>query len=69
MGGWVAARVGASRPVLLAMIIGVLSLLAGVANMMMIKLPTWMFVEVPLYLVVAFAAGKHEERRRASLLS
>ena len=64
VGGWVAARVGASHPVVLAMIIGVLALMGGVANMMMIEHPPWMYVEVPLYLVVAFAAGKLVERSR-----
>lgn len=64
VGGWVAARVGQSRPVLLAMIIGVLTLLGGIANMMMIEHPPWMYVELPLYLAVAYGAGKLVERSR-----
>lgn len=67
VGGWVAARLGKSYPLVLAMIIGVLSLLGGVANMMMIEHPAWMYIEIPLYLVVAYAAGMLEVRRRRSL--
>ena len=65
VGGWVAARFGASRPMLLAMIIGVLSLAGGIAAMMMFKGPDWMVVELPLYLVVAWFAGRIEQKRRA----
>jgi hypothetical protein len=67
VGGWVAARLGASHPVVLALIIGVLALMGGVANMMMIEHPAWMYIEVPLYLVVAYVAGMLEVRRRAAL--
>jgi len=64
-GGWVAARIGSSRPVLLAMIIGVLSLAGGVVNLMTLtEAPTWMWLEVPLYLVVAWCAGKRVARSR-----
>jgi hypothetical protein len=35
-------------------------------NMMTIRGPTWMYIELPLYLVVAWAAGKLEVRRRAN---
>ena len=57
VGGWVAARLGKSRPVVLAMIVGVVSLLGGIMNMMTIKGPAWMVIELPLYLVVAWMAG------------
>lgn len=67
VGGWVAARVGASRPMLLAMIIGVLSLAGGIASMMQIRGPTWMYIELPLYLGVAWFAGRMEQQRRASV--
>ena len=66
VGGWVAARLGASRPMLLAMIVGVLSLAAGIMNMMSLDHPTWMYIELPLYLVVAWWAGGVEVRRRAA---
>ena len=66
VGGWVAARLAASRPMTLALIVGALSLLGGVVNMTMVEHPTWMYVELPLYLVVAWLAGKIEERRRGA---
>jgi heme A synthase len=65
VGGWVAARLGDSRPMLLAMIIGTLTL-AG-AIMMTIMTPdgpAWLTVELPLCLVVAWAAGRIEQKRR-----
>ncbi|MCA9712732.1 MAG: hypothetical protein KDK70_43285, partial [Myxococcales bacterium] len=65
-GGWTAARLGASRPMVLAMIVGVVSLVGGIMNMMQLDLPTWMVVELPLYLVVAWLAGRLEHRRRAT---
>mgnify|MGYP006129116799 CR=1 FL=1 len=58
VGGWVAAYASASRPILLAMIVGVASLAGGVINMMSIQGPTWMYVELPLYLVLAWYAGR-----------
>ena len=64
-GGLVAARLAASRPRVLALIIGVLSLVGGIANMMTIDGPAWMAIERPLYLAVAWAAGSIELRRRA----
>jgi hypothetical protein len=64
VGAWVAARLAASRPMLLAMIIGALSLLGGIGNAMQIDLPTWMYVEFPLYLAVAWVAGTIASRQR-----
>lgn len=61
-GGYVAARLGKASPVVLSMIIGVLSLVGGVLNMMSIHGPTWMFIELPLYLVLAWAAGRMVRR-------
>ncbi len=66
VGGWVAARLGSSRPMWLAMIVGVAALAGGIMNMMTIKGPDWMFIELPLYLVVAWLAGRLEQRRRAA---
>jgi hypothetical protein len=65
VGAWVAASLGASRPMLLAMIVGALSLMGGIMNMMSIDGPAWMAVELPLYLVVAWLAGRRVVRRRA----
>ena len=65
-GGWVAARLGSSRPMLLAMIVGTVSFAGGVLMMTMVKGPGWMAIELPLYLVVAWAAGNIEQKRRAA---
>ena len=67
VGGWIAARLGASRPVLLAMIVAVLTMLGGVANMLQYAGPWWMYSEFPLYLAAGWAAGTVEQRRRDSL--
>lgn len=67
VGGWVAARFGSSRPMLLAMIVGLVSLAGGIMNMMTIEGPDWMYIELPLYLVVAWMAGRIEVKRRAAV--
>lgn len=64
VGGWVAARLGTSRPMLLAMIVGVLTLVGGIMNWMTVDGPTWMMIEIPLYLVVAWLAGRMVQRKR-----
>ena len=66
-GGWVAARLGASAPMRLAMIIGVGSLLGGIYNAMSLEIPTWMWIEMPFYLGFAWVAGNIEVKRRAAL--
>lgn len=66
-GGWVAARLAGSRPLVFAMIVGVLSLAGGVMAMSMFDSPAWMKVELPLYLVLAWGVGTLEVRRRESL--
>tara|TARA_R110002072_G_scaffold101524_5_gene223534 strand:- start:5636 stop:6046 length:411 start_codon:yes stop_codon:yes gene_type:complete len=65
VGGWVAAKTGASRPMLLAMIIGVLSLAGGIAAMTIYHGPAWMKIELPLYLLVAWLAGTMVCKSRA----
>lgn len=65
VGGWVAARFTPVRPLLPALVVGLLSLVGGVLNMLQIPGPAWMWAEVPLYLVLAGLAGRMEERRRA----
>ncbi|MCR9245096.1 MAG: YrzE family protein [bacterium] len=62
-GGWVAARMAASRGMILALIIGVLTLLGVIYNMTQIEHPAWMFVELPLCLIVAWLAGRLGQRR------
>ena len=63
-GGWLAARLS-PHPLVAAMVVGVLSLAGGVANGLMLQQPWWMWGELPLYLVVAWAAARLELGRRA----
>ena len=42
------------------------ALAGGIMNMMTIKGPDWMFIELPLYLVVAWLAGRLVAKRQAS---
>ena len=56
-GGLVAAKISKKRPLTVAMIIGSLSLIGGYINMQSIPLPTWMWIEMPLYLVFAWLAA------------
>ena len=58
VGAWIAARLGTSHRMMLAMIVGTVSLLGGVMAMTMIDGPAWLVIELPLYLVVAWLAGK-----------
>ena len=67
VGGWLAARLSASKPMIPALVVGVLTLVGGVVNMVALPGPAWMWIEVPLYLIVSFAAGKMEEKRRAAI--
>jgi hypothetical protein len=65
VGGWLAARLGASHPMVLALIVGTLSLAAGIANALMLSAPAWTWIEMPFYLVAAWLAGRIEVARRA----
>jgi hypothetical protein len=56
-GALVAAKISRKRPMVVAMIIGVLTLIGGYINMQSIPLPTWMWIEMPLYLVAAWLAA------------
>lgn len=62
LGGWVAARVSSSGPVRQALIVGFLSSLGGLINLLTIPGPMWMWIELPLYFVVAWAAGRQVAR-------
>ena len=65
VGGWVAARLGSSRPVQLALVVGALSMVGGLMMLMTVQGPLWMWAEVPLYLLLAAAAGRVVQRSRA----
>ena len=59
IGGCIAALISSKKyAVLVAMIVGALSLLGGVMNMMQVPSPVWLWIEMPLYLVAAWLAGK-----------
>jgi hypothetical protein len=57
VGGGVAALISRNHAMTVAMIVGILSLLAGVTNLLMMPLPAWMWIEIPLYLVASWAAA------------
>ena len=63
-GAWVAARFSESHTMILALSIGVLSLAGGIMAMTVTEGPGWLLFELPLYLVLAWAAGKMELNRR-----
>ncbi|MCH2182372.1 MAG: hypothetical protein MK108_10235 [Mariniblastus sp.] len=63
-GALVASAISRNAPMVVAMIIGLLSLMGGILNMMMMPLPTWMWIEFPLYLLVAYGAARIVVARR-----
>ena len=67
VGAWVAARISSNQPMVVAMIVGTLTLVGGVVNMKSIPMPTWMMVEFLLYMPLAYAAGRMEINRRSAL--
>ena len=58
VGGWLAAIISRNAPMLVAMIVGSLSMIAGIYNLSTMPVPAWMWVEVPLYLLAAYIAAK-----------
>jgi hypothetical protein len=60
VGAYIAARIAGSRKMTMAMIVGVLFLIGGIANVMMLPSPLW-FTLLDLiiaYLPMAYFAGK-----------
>ncbi len=66
VGGLVAAAISRNASMLVAMIVGALSLFAGIMNMMSMPLPAWMWIEMPLYLFGAWLAARIVLSRRSS---
>ncbi len=66
VGGWVAAFISKRNVLCVAMVVGVISLLGGLMNMMSIPAPAWLWIEMPLYIVVAWLAAKLELKRRGA---
>lgn len=56
-GGLTAAWLGGSHPVALAMVVGGVSMVGGIMMLRAVRGPAWMVVELPLYLVLSYAAG------------
>ncbi|MGB1771568.1 MAG: hypothetical protein ACPHP7_04935, partial [Planctomycetota bacterium] len=52
-------------PMRMAMTIGILSMVLGIMNQMMIPQPAWTWAEIPFYLIVAYGAGMLEVNRRS----
>ena len=65
-GGLVAAAISRNAVMVVAMIVGVLSMFAGIANMMSMPLPAWMWIELPLYLLAAYVAAQIVLARRSA---
>ena len=57
-GGLVAALIAKRNMMCVALTIGVLTMIGGIINMMSIPTPAWLWIEVPLYIVVAWLAAK-----------
>jgi len=65
VGSLVAALIGKSFEMYVAIVIGTFSLIGGITNMMSLPLPAWMWIEVPLYIIAAYGAAKLVMSRRA----
>jgi len=58
VGGLIAAFAGKTRPMMLSMIVGGFTMLGGIMAFMMFDSPAWMLIEMPLYIVCAWGAGR-----------
>ena len=67
LGGWVAARIAPAHVMGIALTIGGVSLLGGFMNLINLAPPSWMWAELPFYLVLSGLAGKLELKRRSGL--
>ena len=64
IGGFVAALIAKRNMMCVAMVVGALTLVGGVINILSIPTPMWLWIEMPLYLVVAWWAAKLVMRLR-----
>ncbi|MBB48063.1 MAG: hypothetical protein CMJ33_05885 [Phycisphaerae bacterium] len=64
-GGLVAALISRDRPRSMALVIGVLSLIGGVINLIDLPHPPWMWLELPCYLLTAWYAASLAMRVRS----
>lgn len=65
IGGFVAALIAKRNMMCVAMVVGVLTLIAGIINILSIPTPVWLWIEMPLYLLVAWWAAKLVIRMRS----
>jgi hypothetical protein len=66
-GAWLAAWIARRRPLSHALVVGVLFLAAGIANMLMIPHPPWFWlVDLLVYLPAALAGGWLAGRRQTA---
>lgn len=66
VGAWVACRIGTARPKTLSLILGVLTAIGCLINLVQLPAPSWMWIEVPLCIVVALWVASIETARRAA---
>ena len=57
VGGLIAGLISKNHVRVAAMVVGCVTLLGGVMNMMTVPAPVWLWIEMPLYLVCAWWAG------------
>jgi hypothetical protein len=58
VGGFVAALIAKQNMMCVAMVVGFLTMIGGIINILMIPAPVWLWIEMPLYFVVAWCAVK-----------
>lgn len=64
VGGWAGARLSATSPMGVALVVGALTALGGLINLLILPAPWFMWLELPLYFLTAWAAGVLELARR-----
>jgi hypothetical protein len=65
LGGWTAARLSGERTALAAYVVGALTALACLVNLLGLPSPWWMWAELPLCGVIVWAVARAEVARRA----
>lgn len=65
-GGLVASRISRTSPMTVSIIVGVITMVGGILNALTLEIPAWMWIEIPLYLIAAYAAASFTIRRRAA---
>lgn len=67
VGGFCTARIGSSAPVNLALVLGALLTLAGIANNLMLPPPAWFWIpSLVVFLPAAYAGARWASSRRAA---